>query len=66
MATKTSRVTLKIEPELHDWFSDYAGRHNAGMSGIIREFLLLLKKVDDKEIGQRRMDTIESSRLHSS
>ena len=58
MAEKAKRFTMKLEPELHNWFAKYAKTHNAGMSGIIREFLLLLKKVDDKEIGQRRTDTI--------
>ena len=58
MPEKTKRFTMKLEPELHDWLNDYAERHKAGMSGIIREFLLLLKKIDDQKAGQRRMDTI--------
>ncbi len=58
MPEKTKRFTMKLEPELHDWFSRYAQAHGAGMSAIIREFLLLLKKINDKEVGQRRLDTI--------
>ncbi len=61
MATKTSRVTLKIEPELHDWFRYYAERNKSGMSEIVRDFILILKKIDDKG----RVDN-ESGRLHSS
>lgn len=58
MPEKTKRFTMKLEPELHDWFIRYAQAHNAGMSAIIREFLLMLKKINDGEVGQRRLDTI--------
>lgn len=42
---KDARITLWIEPELHDWFSQYCTANNTTMSVVVRDFIQLLSRI---------------------